>query len=407
MSCPVRARRLACAALIALLAAPAHAESLTIDLPTALERARQRAPRAVSALARVGEARARRVGARVLFTQNPEIQVGAGRRYGTPRTLAADAQLTQPLELMRRAPRIDVANAELERAHAVSESELRELSLEVTQAFYDARYSDLAVELAERNVRLATRGADVARRRRRAGDLTDLEVNLATIALGRARASLEAARAERAASVGRLGALIGAAPADVITLAGDLEPAALTLDTLRGAVAQRADVRAIEAEARVARAQETLADVSAWPDVGVWFGYEREEGDSIVLGGLVLTLPVWNRAQGERAAARARLRRAELERVAVVTSASRQVLDAFEAYLRARDGVDIFERDVLPTLADSESLLERSLDAGQITVNDYLVARQEILSARREHLERKLALARAAASARFVAGVTP
>jgi hypothetical protein len=42
-----------------------------------------------------------------------------------------------------------------------------------------------------------------------------------------------------------------------------------------------------------------------------------------------------------------------------------------------------------------------------MAVSDYLVARQEILGGRREHLERLLALAKAAAMVRFVAGGAP
>ena len=139
----------------------------------------------------------------------------------------------------------------------------------------------------------------------------------------------------------------------------------------------------------------------------MWFGYERDEDDSIVLGGIALTLPFWNRAQGDKAAARAKLRRAELERAATMNAASRQLLDAYEAYQRARDAVDVFDRDVVPALADSEQLLERSIDTGQIAINDYLVARQEILNGRREYLQRQLQLAKAAATVRFVAGVAP
>ena len=73
----------------------------------------------------------------------------------------------------------------------------------------------------------------------------------------------------------------------------------------------------------------------------------------------------------------------------------------------ARQAVDTFARDVAPLLDDSERLLERRIDAGQLTVSDYLVARQELLAARREYLERQLALARVAATVRFVAGVAP
>lgn len=402
----VRARW-ACAALMLMFAAPAHAAPLAIDLPTAVARARARAPEAIAALARLGEARARRTGAGVVFTQNPALDVGAGPRFGEARSWNVAAQLTQPLEPARRGARIDVADAAVTHAAALGEAELRRLSYEVTTSFYDARFAELAVELGARDRDVAARAAEAAERRRKAGDITDLDVNLANIALGRARSALAAAQSERAAAIGRLGALIGAQPDDTITLAGDLTPSPVTLDALRAGVPARADVRAIEAEARVARAEASLANATGRPDVGVWFGYQRDEGDTIALGGLTLTLPLWNRAQGDKAAARAKLRRAELERAAVVTSASRQVLDAFAAYTRAREGAEIFERDVLPPLADSEQLLERSVETGQITINDYLVARQEILSGRREHLERQLQLAKAAAAARFIAGVAP
>ncbi len=406
MSLHVRAR-LACAALMLAFAYPAQAGPLNIDLRTAVTRARERAPEAIAALARIGEARAQRVGAGVLFTQNPEVQVGGGARFGDPRTLALQAQVTQPLEPTRRGARIDVADAGIVQAQATSDAALRRLSYEVATVFLEARFADLEVELAQRNVEVATHAADAADRRRKAGDITDLDVNLAKIALGRSRSALSAAQSERADAVGRLGVLIGAQPDDVIALVGDLRPEPLTLDALRGSVASRADVRALEAEASVARAEGSLANVNGRPDVGLWFGYQLDETDTILLGGLTFTLPFWNRAQGDKAAARAKLRRAEMERAAVVGSASRQLVDAFDAYTRARESVEVFDRDVVPTLADSEKLLERSIETGQIAVNDYLVARQEILNGRREHLERQLQLAKAASTARFVAGVAP
>jgi cobalt-zinc-cadmium efflux system outer membrane protein len=406
MSHHVRAR-LACAALILAVAYPAHAGPLTIDVRTAVSRARERAPEAIAALARIGEARAQGVGARVRFTQNPAVEVGAGARFGDPRTLALQGQVSQPLEPTRRGARMDVADAGIAHAQATSDADLRRLSYEAATVFLEARFADLEVELAQRNVDVATRVAEAADRRRRAGNITDLDVNLAKIALGRSRSALAAAQSERAAAIGRLGVLIGAEPDDVITLVGDLRPEPLTLDALRGSVATRADVRAFEAEARVARAEGSLANANGRPDVGVWFGYQLDETDTVLLGGLTFTLPFWNRAQGDKAAARAKLRRAEMERAAIVNAASRQLVDVFEAYTRAREAVDVFDRDVVPTLADSEQLLERSIETGQIAINDYLVERQEILNGRREYLERQLELAKAAALARFVAGVAP
>jgi outer membrane protein TolC len=120
-----------------------------------------------------------------------------------------------------------------------------------------------------------------------------------------------------------------------------------------------------------------------------------------------MSFPVWNRAQGEHAAAIAGEHRATQTREATLRAAERQVADALAAYASAQQAVDTFEREVAPLLDDSDQLLQKTVDAGQIAVHDYLVARQELVAGRREYLERLLALAKAAAGVRFAAGVTP
>src|SRR5665647_1630544 len=150
MSRHVRAR-MACATLIFFYAIPAHAGPLTIDLPGALARARERAPEAIGARARVGEAQATRVGARVRFTQNPELDVGAGPRLGDPRTTQVEARISQQLEPGRRGDRIRVADAGIRHAEAANDARLRELSFEVASVFIEARHADLVVELARRD----------------------------------------------------------------------------------------------------------------------------------------------------------------------------------------------------------------------------------------------------------------
>jgi outer membrane protein TolC len=120
-----------------------------------------------------------------------------------------------------------------------------------------------------------------------------------------------------------------------------------------------------------------------------------------------MTLPIWNRARGDQAAARAREHRATELRDAAARIADRQIADAFAAYTAARQAAEVYEREVVPLLDESERLLEQTVDAGQIAIGDYLVARQELLGGRRAHLDRLLALAKAAATARHAAGVSP
>jgi len=113
---------------------------------------------------------------------------------------------------------------------------------------------------------------------------------------------------------------------------------------------------------------------------------------------------VWERGQGPAAAARARAARAAEQHRALVRTASREVQDAAAAYASARQAVAIFEADVLPVLDDTERLLARTVDAGQLAVADYLVARRELLDGRREYLDRRLAAAKAEVAARAAGG---
>jgi cobalt-zinc-cadmium efflux system outer membrane protein len=399
--------RLTVAALV-LHSCPSDAGPVEIDLRTAIERAHRLAPEAVAAQGRIAEADAEVLGADVAFTTNPEIEGGVGPRFTPGRPLDAEVRLDQSLEPWRREPRRGLARAKRRHAGAELDGELRALDLEVSVAFYEALFAQKAAELERRAQDLAQRAAAVAERRRKAGDVTDLDANLARAASGRATSAALAAAAEQSLAVGRLAALIGAAPDDTITLRGDLGAASnFDLAAVRASLPTRADVRVLDTEREIAIARRAQASADARPDVAIWGAYRREDTAAVVLGGLRMSLPLWNRAQGEHAAAVAGERRATRTRDATLRAAERQIADALAAHASARQAAEMFAREVVPLLDESEQLLQKTVDAGQIAVHDYLVARRELLAGRREYLERQLALARAAAGVRFVAGVTP
>jgi len=393
--------RLTVAALV-LHAIPAAAEPIEIDLRAALERAHRVAPDAIAARGRIARAEAALTGADVLFTTNPGVEAGAGPRFLAGQRLDVEVRIEQNLEPWRRDPRRRVARAELAHARAEADAQLRERELEVSLAFYEALHADRVAELASRTEELAKRAAESAERRRKAGEVTDLEANLARAALGRARSATLSAAAERASAVGRLAARIGAAPGDAIVLRGELKPPPVPTS-----VSDRPDVRVLEQERELAIAQRAQATANGRPELALWAAYQREDAASILVGGLRLTLPLWNRAQGDRAVALADERRATEARDATVQVARRQVADALAVHAGAQQAVDTFEREVVPLLEESEQLLQRTVDAGQIAVSEYLIARQQLLDGRREHLERLLALARAAVAVRYAVGGAP
>ncbi len=382
----------------------ASAESIEVDLHSAVERAHRAAPEAIAARGRIREAEASVLGADVTFTSNPEIEGGTGPRFTGNQPIDAELRIEQDLEPWRRAPRRQLARAQVGKAAAESDAQLRELDLEVTLAFYEALHADREFALVQHAVELAQRGAVAADRRRQAGEITDLDANLAKAALGRARAEAEAETAERAIAVGHLAALIGAGVADTVSVRGEFNPPPLPTTS---DASTRADVRALDREADAATAEAAQARAQGRPDVGIWLGYQREDTADIVLAGLRLSLPIWNRAQGERAAANAKEHRARETREATILVANRQTADAVAAQQAAERAVATFDREVAPVLDDSEKLLDKTFDAGQLAVSDYLFARQELLNGRREQLDRLLALAKASAAARYAMGVTP
>ncbi len=401
----VRIARLSAAALL-LHVVSASAGQIEIDLPAALDRAHRGAPDAVAARGQIAIAKAAVAGANVAFIENPEIEGGGGPRLTASRPIDLDLRVAQDLELGRRSPRRAVARAGVVQTKAEVDAVLRTLDLEVTSAFYEALHAERTAELSRRTEELAQKATEVAERRRKAGDITDLDLNLARIALGRARSATQATAADRANAIGRLAAVIGATPDDVIVLRGDLTGTVPDLPALRAALANRPDVRVLEAESAVARAEGDQARANGRMQLSLWANYRREDTDSIIAGGIRFTLPIWNRAQGDKATASAKARRATDTRDAVLRVADRQLADAIATYASAKTAVEVFERDVVPLLNDSEQLLQKSLDGGQLAVNDYLVARQEIVSGRREHLDRLLAVAKAAAVVRFVGGAS-
>lgn len=393
--------RLLVAALV-LIGSPAAGETLVLDLPSAIALAHRTAPAAIAARGRVAEAEAHGVAAALAFTRNPELEVGAGPRLTDDRPVDVDLRIEQSLEPGQRGPRRAVARAERGFAEAEAAAALRALDLEVATAFAEVLVAERGAELARRGAELAERAAAVADRRRRAGDATDLDANLGRAALGRARAAVHAATSDRAAAAGQLARLVGAARGDVVEVRGELTGLLAPDDADRGpADRARPEVQALAAERTLASAEQDAARAIGRPELSLWASYQRDDTTSIVLGGLRMTLPLWNRGQGEAASARARERRAGEAYTAALRATERQAADGRARYDAAREAVALFERDVVPILDDSEQLLQRTLDAGQIAMPDYLTVRQELLAGRREYLERLRALAAAAIELRF------
>jgi cobalt-zinc-cadmium efflux system outer membrane protein len=397
-------------ALAASLCHPVLADKLVLTLDEALALARDRAPDVRAARGRIDEERGKVVGARVLLRENPEVELVAGRRDSpaTGRSIDARVGVEQTFELGgRRGARIRQATSGVERASAQAADVERQAGRDMASAFYRAVHAEELRELAVSSNSIAEALLATAERRHKAGEIADLDLNLAKVAVARAHADRRRADALQKRAIGEIRAQCGIATTTEIEVRGQLAPRkTYDLDSLVSRVSERPDLRALAAEAREAQATIDLGRASAWPEVGLRVEYEREEQADILLGGIIVRFPLFEHGQELRATGRSRKRRVAAQSAALQRAINAEVSAAHQAHADLVAGVEDYETAVA-VLDDNETLARRSYDAGEIGVAQYLAVRREILEARRGYLEQKLEAVLAGVELETSAGVQP
>ena len=391
--------------------APASAKRYKLTLEEAMALARERAPEVLLESARVGEVEARRAGASVLLRENPEVEAAAGRRWSDGGESSTDVEVavSQMFEVGgKRGARIARADAEAASARGRAADAARRAQLDVAAAFLRALHARQRVSIAEASAASlhATRAA-IARRAEK-GDAAALEVNLATSASVRARAAVLVRQAEADELLAAVATHLGLRPDDTVELVGTLEegPAPSAAELVRRA-ATRPDVAALLDEERAGRAEEDLGRAMRWPDLGLRASYAHEGEEDVVLGGLVIRLPLFERGQEASAAGRARAERARAERTLLGAEIARAIDTGAARRGRLAEALALLRDQAMPVLEDSEKLLARSIETGLIDLGEYLAARRELLAAREEYLDRLLDVAVARVELELASGGRP
>ena len=394
--------------LVCLVQAKAGAQSVSLSLEESLARARQQAPQILIARARIEEARGRLAGAQVRFRDNPTIDLGTGPRRTEIGTLTdLDIGFVHSFETGgQRAARIAGAEAGIARETATAADAMRSALRAVALAHFRTLYAQDRIELLRGAESVAAEVVRVAERRYQAGDIAILDVNIAKIARARARAARMAAEGERTIVAGELQRVLGLAPGTEVVVVGSMRlqrrPA---LGVLLAAVANRPDLRAIEADIHDAEADVRLGRAATRPDVGLGARFKREEGHRAVLGELTITLPVFSQGQELRATGSARTSRLRLELETTRAVIESEVRTLYAAYAAREGALSAFEQEAMPGVDENEALARRSFEVGQINLPELLLIRREIVDTRLEYLSRLLEVAESAIEQDAVAGV--
>jgi len=401
-------RLIIAAGVVLLVALPVIAQqqqATALTLEDALERARQSAPAIVAARMRVEEARGRVLGASLPLSSNPTVELEAGKRRGASSSTDYGVAVAQDVELpARRRARLDAARAAVTQEEQRARESERAVQREVATSYFRAVEARERADTATSGKRIAAEALRIAERRYAAGDVAQLEVNLARMAVVRAESEARMAAAALRGHATQLQVLLGMT--EPATIGGSLRDArALAAGDLLARAADRPDIRTLDAEIAEAESEQRFARTLRWPDFGLRASYGKEEGDRVVLGGVGLSLPIFNRGQEATTVANARLARLRMERDALTRTIEAEVRGAIVSYDALRAAAAEYERTVLPLIDENETLALESYDAGQIGLADLLLARREALDARRAFIDQLIETRLAEVELRARAGV--
>lgn len=411
-------------ALLLLLAAicvsggNAFAETRTFSLPQAVEYAlanngELKALRAEMEVARAGLERA------VLFP-NPTLELAGdtGSLTGSTDENTVSIGLSQEfLTGGKRAKRLSVAERETEAVHHQIADRERLLILEVKSTFFELILAQKRRELARRAIDLNGKLLEITRERLAAGDIPELEVNLARVEV--ARSEGRKIEAERVLNplLARLKTLLGIPAEDEASFDGTPErrPLAITPDELtRLALENRPDLKNLDATRAKGDAEVELAEAERLPNVTVGFGYtyersglevgdiEARDKDHLLGLKISIPLPVFDRNQAGIREARARKQSAENRLEFARASVAREIEGDYARLAAAEKALDLYATGILPQLEENLKLVQEAYQLGEVGILSVIEEQKKYIEVNDGYLaalaERQTALARLEAS---------
>jgi len=392
------------------LATTTRAEPITID--QALERAARRPSVEITSLD-VDAARASARGA-ALPTHNPELSAGAGPQLGAGAvSLQLQLGLSQTFELGgKRAARIQLSEAQTRDAETVKRAGLLRARAEAWLAFERALVLQDRLATRLEVERLATALAVAMQKTAQAGGVSKLRVNVVVAEAGRATQERITTEAEYAGARATLAEAIGAGPRDQLeplgTVAEPPVPPANADELVARALQDHPAIARTDNVQRIARAKVADADARGRVDItlGVAYAYAPDpDGAHAIVGTVSVPLPVGNRNQGERAAARIAVARADVERAHERASIERAVRLALENYQRARAAVAGFDLDVTGRLHENLAAAQDAFAKGGIDFVELTTTQRDLIASRVAFLDARLALVDAWAELALAAAI--
>lgn len=319
---------------------------------------------------------------------NPELDVEEDRE--TPHWAFG---ATVPIETSgKRGRRIAVANATVAATDAEIASTTAGVRADVRRAYYQAVAAERRVAIAQELQTIATRARDAAQERFQTGAAPRLEALQATLALSQAQNEVAAAEGERTAARADLNALL-AYPLDAAPVLSDpLEagPLPTLAEANQLALNANAELQALQKQIDLARAKVELAKAMRRPDPAITSTLTYDAPGEFTYGyrfGVAVAIPILTTGRPEVAVAEATLNRAVADRNARVAEITGAVSAALARATAARQSVQRYANEILPSSLQVEQMAQESYASGQTGLPALLQALQTARDVRQQALQ--------------------
>lgn len=320
-----------------------------------------------------------------------------------------ESKLNFPIDVLWQRPH-RIAAAKLD-TRALSENLVDHglgLIRDVQTTYVDLWLADEEVRLAEEDAQLKARLAELAQRRLKAGDISELTASAAYVDSLRAADSAKRFSKQAVLLKNQLNALLGCTSYDTefdIELSDKTAKSTASIDELlETALVVRPDLRAAELSIEAAGERIGWEKSKVYNFIAIIDAKDKGE-DSLTIGpGFSVEVPIFNQNNGKIARAEAELEQAARQYEVVRQNIILQVRQAYTKYVSAHEEFELWAGDIIPSIETTMERSRRSFEAGQVSYISVLQARQILVEARMHQAELVAQMHRIAAELNYCIG---
>jgi cobalt-zinc-cadmium efflux system outer membrane protein len=312
-----------------------------------------------------------------------ELQGSTGSLTGSPEERTVSIGINQELSLYGKLQlRREAGQREAESLQRQRDNAARLLRDEISTLGFDYLLASKRQELAADLVKLNRELVVIAEERFKAGDIPELDLNLAKVELTRAESRLLEAGREQTPLRIKIASLTGLSESDIKLSDTFSTPTVspMTQDLVKMALSTRPDFLALSRERDKTETENRLAKAEELPNLtaGIFAQWQRS---SVEVGGLSsissdtqlglrlsMPIPVFDRNLNGQAAARSRLDAADSRKLALERSITAEVEAAVSRMSASERILTMFEQGIMPQLKENLKLTQEAYRVGEVGI---------------------------------------